>query len=218
MNVFSNRVPDFSKFLPYGFEKTNGGYLYSAPMVDGQFELQVKVSAGGEVETLLTDSAAGEPYVLHLVEGAGGAFVGRVRKEYFSVLSDIAENCFERQVFVQPAAKALIARAAAKYGDRLQFLWEKLPQAAVLRRADTQKWYAVFMAVPLCKLGLNGEGTAEVADLRVPAGEVENLCKESSFLPAYHMNKKHWITALLNGCIPEQKLLQLLDESYFLAK
>ncbi|MEX1031312.1 MAG: MmcQ/YjbR family DNA-binding protein [Paenibacillaceae bacterium] len=35
-------------------------------------------------------------------------------------------------------------------------------------------------------------------------------------LPGYHMNKRHWNTILLNGSVPEEILLQLIDESYLL--
>jgi predicted DNA-binding protein (MmcQ/YjbR family) len=32
--------------------------------------------------------------------------------------------------------------------------------------------------------------------------------------PGYHMNKKHWITVLLDGSIPDRLLLQWVDTSY----
>ena len=31
---------------------------------------------------------------------------------------------------------------------------------------------------------------------------------------AYHMNKKHWNTVMLNGTIPDDELLDMVDESY----
>ena len=33
-------------------------------------------------------------------------------------------------------------------------------------------------------------------------------------LPGYHMNKKHWITILLDGSVSEAKTLDFLDMSY----
>jgi predicted DNA-binding protein (MmcQ/YjbR family) len=35
-------------------------------------------------------------------------------------------------------------------------------------------------------------------------------------LPGYHMNKRHWNTVLINGTVPEDVLLQLVEESYLL--
>jgi predicted DNA-binding protein (MmcQ/YjbR family) len=37
-----------------------------------------------------------------------------------------------------------------------------------------------------------------------------------TIIPGYHMNKRHWNTVILNSSVPEELLLQLLDESYLL--
>ena len=33
-------------------------------------------------------------------------------------------------------------------------------------------------------------------------------------LPAYHMNKRHWISVVLDGSIPEAELMPLIQKSY----
>lgn len=35
-------------------------------------------------------------------------------------------------------------------------------------------------------------------------------------LPGYHMNKKHWNTVLMDGSVPNQLILELIDMSYYL--
>jgi len=35
-----------------------------------------------------------------------------------------------------------------------------------------------------------------------------------SVKPGYHMNKKHWITVLIDGSIPDKLILQWTDNSY----
>jgi predicted DNA-binding protein (MmcQ/YjbR family) len=35
-----------------------------------------------------------------------------------------------------------------------------------------------------------------------------------SVFPGYHLNKKHWNSVLLDGSVPEQELLDMLEESY----
>ena len=35
-----------------------------------------------------------------------------------------------------------------------------------------------------------------------------------SVQPAYHMNKKHWITVIMDGSIPDRLLRQWIDNSY----
>jgi predicted DNA-binding protein (MmcQ/YjbR family) len=38
--------------------------------------------------------------------------------------------------------------------------------------------------------------------------------KYSSVLPGYHMNKKHWITVLMDGSIADKLICQWIDTSY----
>ena len=39
-----------------------------------------------------------------------------------------------------------------------------------------------------------------------------------SVLPAYHMNKKHWNSIILDGSVPEEKIQQMIGESYDLVE
>lgn len=39
----------------------------------------------------------------------------------------------------------------------------------------------------------------------------------ASILPAYHMNKEHWISVILDGSVPAALLCSLIEESYLLA-
>lgn len=36
----------------------------------------------------------------------------------------------------------------------------------------------------------------------------------SACIPAYHMNKKHWVTVILDGSIPRKELIQMMEDSY----
>lgn len=38
--------------------------------------------------------------------------------------------------------------------------------------------------------------------------------KYASVLPGYHMNKKHWITVLMDGSVTDKLLKQWIDRSY----
>ena len=47
--------------------------------------------------------------------------------------------------------------------------------------------------------------------------KAEELREEySSVIPAFHMNKKHWNTVILNGQIPLKQIREMIDESYHL--
>ena len=36
----------------------------------------------------------------------------------------------------------------------------------------------------------------------------------SAVLPGYHMNKRHWNTVVLDGSLPDEDVLGMIDESY----
>ena len=128
--------------------------------------MDVRVDASGAVSAGVTDVDTGDPYTLFLVEEVAGGFVGSVRADYERVLSDIAERCCEKEIFKLPQTKELIAYAREKFGDEPEYLWEKTPDNAILRRPDNRKWYAAILTVRRNRLGGEGEEKTEAVDLR----------------------------------------------------
>lgn len=57
----------------------------------------------------------------------------------------------------------------------------------------------------------------EILDLRANSEDIERLIDNKTFFPAYHMNKKSWITISLNDIKDETILYELIDKSYMLA-
>lgn len=216
-NPFKGKKPRFDRFIPFGFTRFEGGYVYSAPLAGGQLELRVTATDAGALSDEITDAATGEPYVLHRVSGAQGAFVGEVRAACERVLAAIVEACFENDSFSSEGAGAIIRYVESTYGDTPEFLWKKFPGNAILRRQDNAKWYAALLTVARVKLGLSGEGTLEIIDLRIDPAELPALLDGSHYLPGYHMNKKHWFTIVLDGSVPVEEIFRRIDASYALA-
>ena len=217
-DFFKDRLPDFSKFEDFGFVKEGDVYSYKTEIADGQFEMRVEVYTDGAVKTKVVDKGTGEPYTLHLVEDAGGSFVGGVREEYGRVLSEISKKCFVSDVFKSGCARDLIKYVRDKYGCELQFLWEKFPQDAVWRRCDNGKWFAVLMKLPKTKLGLDSGEITDIIDLRIEPSKLDILADGQRFFRGYHMNKKSWITVCLDGTVSFEEICSLLDDSYELAR
>lgn len=100
-----------------------------------------------------------------------------------------------------------------QYGTIPEFLWSSSPDSAVLRHHNG-KWYAVIMNVERSKLGLDGDDTVEIMDVKCDPEMTGMIIQTYGFLPGYHMNKQHWITILLDGTVGESKILDFLDMSY----
>ena len=100
-----------------------------------------------------------------------------------------------------------------QYGTVPEYLWKESPESAVLRHKNG-KWYAVLMQVEKSRLGLEGDTKVDIIDVKCDSDMVGLLTQTYGFLPGYHMNKKYWITMLLDGTVSEAKILDFLDMSY----
>ena len=215
---FAHRKPNREKLLRYGFAEGEQGFIYRTGLLGGDLELTVCVLPDGSVSTRMTDTDTGDEYVLYQVASFVGSYVGEVRAACGEVLTDISRVCFEPDVYRGEQTAAVLAYARETYGDEPEFLWEKLSDSAILRRKDNQKWYALFMTIPRSKLGLDSTEPAEIIDLRFDKDELPKKVDGVRYFPGYHMNKKHWLTMILDGSVPVEEILNYLDESYKSAK
>lgn len=114
---------------------------------------------------------------------------------------------------LQDNREKLLAYAHARYGTSAEYLWEKHPSYGVLRNAKG-KWYAMFMRIPKRRLLIDEEGECEVVNLKAAAQE---LVDHQRIFPAYHMNKKHWISVRLDARWESGELEMLLENSHQLS-
>jgi predicted DNA-binding protein (MmcQ/YjbR family) len=104
-----------------------------------------------------------------------------------------------------------------KYGTEPDYPWVKFPNYAVLRHSE-ETWYGLIMNVPKEKLGLPGDGSVDVIDLKGDPDFIDDLKSKDGVLPAYHMNKKHWISIVLDSSFPTSEIYHLIDSSFELTK
>ncbi|MEE8843083.1 MAG: MmcQ/YjbR family DNA-binding protein [Lentilactobacillus sunkii] len=107
----------------------------------------------------------------------------------------------------------VMAYVLNKYDVQLEYMWKKYPSFAVLRHAQNRKWFGLVMNVEEAQLGLDGHGAEEIIDVKLDPKEVEFRQGTKGFLPAYHMNKNHWIAIRL-GQFDSKAICDLIDESY----
>ncbi len=110
----------------------------------------------------------------------------------------------------------LLQWALERYGTEAEYLWED-DDGAVLRNRGG-KWYAVLLRVERKKLGLSGTGSIDIVNVKGVPSENEVLWQEPGIRPAYHMNKKHWLSLFLDGSVGDRALCRLLELSYRLTE
>lgn len=102
----------------------------------------------------------------------------------------------------------------ATYGSQAEYLWADSPGNAIFRHPASKKWYAALMHVLPEKLGLAGEEALDVMDIRCSTIMIGSLLFTKGFLPAYHMNKNHWISIVLDNSVLDDQITPLLELSY----
>ena len=100
------------------------------------------------------------------------------------------------------------------YGTQAEYLWADSPGNAIFRHPASKKGYAALMRVLPEKLGLAGEEALDVMDIRCSTILIGSLLSTKGFLPAYHMNKNHWISVVLDNSVPDDQITPLLELSY----
>ncbi len=81
----------------------------------------------------------------------------------------------------------------------------------VLRHSGTGKWFGLLISVPDKYFAGGGDGL----NLKCPEELAYILTSEySGIIPAYHMNKKLWITVMLDSDVPCEEIFKLIRLSY----
>ncbi|MBQ9743761.1 MAG: MmcQ/YjbR family DNA-binding protein [Clostridia bacterium] len=88
----------------------------------------------------------------------------------------------------------------------------------VLRHTDTGKWFGIIMNICGNKVGLDSDIRVDVLNVKCKPEDTFTAREISSgIIPAYHMNKKHWISVILNGTVELSLTEALIENSYELS-
>lgn len=106
--------------------------------------------------------------------------------------------------------------------------WANTPSYAVFRHQDNRKWFALLYDEPYTtflrqnpqlsklnpKVAKGPNAIVSALNLKSDPDLIEELIYQKGILPAYHMNKRHWLTILLDDSCPNDRIKQLIDLSY----
>ena len=199
------------KAKEYGFVEKQGVWTYSCQILQGDFVMTVSV-VDGNLSFQVFDQETGDLYPQVHMESMTGSFVASVREACLEILYQIRKACFEVQDFICPQTKRIMAQIQEKYGNQLEYLWEKSPDTAVLRHEGNQKWYAVLMKISWDKLEKGREGQVEAVNLK--HDQVADLLSKNGIYPAFHMNKRYWISVALDDTLSDEEVLELIERSW----
>lgn len=111
--------------------------------------------------------------------------------------------------------KDIINYAKKKFGTDPEYLWKNDNDSAVFRNRFNKKWYAIIMKVRKESLNIEGTGKVWVINVKCDPVMVGSFINRQGFLPAYHMNKEHWMSILVDSDeVSIDEILNILNISY----
>lgn len=114
--------------------------------------------------------------------------------------------------------KTIFDYANKAYNSAPEYLWAKYPDYAVLRHTDNNKWYAIIMNISKDKLGLDCTEEIDIINIKCEPEIINSLRMTQGIFAGYHMNKRNWISVLLDGSVDENMIYNLLDMSFRLTE
>lgn len=210
--VFKRSIINLEKVKEYGFKNYEDKYIFEKKFLNDEFKVIFIVDSKGQIDSKVIDLETDEEY-LNIRTDMNGNFVNKVRDEYKKILIDIRNNCFDSKYFIYPQTNRIEKYIEDKYSNNPEFLWKKYEGFGVFRNSKTEKWYAIVMNLDLSKLD-NKSGEVEILNVKLEREEIKDLLKKEGYYEAYHMNKKDWISIVLNDTIEDNIIFSLIDKSY----
>ncbi len=207
-SVFDKYIFSPSKAEQNGFNKTDNSYTIKKPLSENGFYAVFEIS-GENIEVNVYEEPDGELY-LPFNTSADGGFVGQIRANVEDILDDILSTSFE----LADVKAVLLEYVSKKYGTVPEAPWGYLKEYHTLNTAKKHKWYGLFMLIPYSYLGVEREGKINVLNLKVLPDDIPKLIDNIHYFPSYHMNKKYWISILLDREADIPRIEKLLDDSY----
>ena len=213
-NELKNKMIDYNKLLKYGFILENKKYIFKNKVLDNQFEVNIEIENNNAVSYII-DLDNDEEYIVVDIKSTLGEFASKVKEEYENLINDVITNCTTKNVFKNKQSKKIIEYVKNKYNSDLEFLWKKYDDTAVIRNKNNNKWYGIIFSISKKVLGDYEDELVEIMDIR--ADNIDKIIDNKNIYPGYHMNKKSWITILLDNKLDDEYILNLIDNSYNLS-
>ena len=216
MKIIDVEEYNFSKeqLKSFGFKEEAEKLIYLKEILDSSFSIEI-VFVNNQLMIEVYDLEFDEIYSLFSVDSAVGETVQNIREHVEKLISSILGLADESGKI----SLEVIDYCNNKYGGNQVNSFKKHPDIFAMVN-EKNKWYALFLDIDYNKLNKNTDITTKVKILNVkyPTDKILEIIDNKNIFPAYHMNKKHWISVVLDKNIKLETIKELIDISYSLVK
>lgn len=209
-NSINNYKLNLDKLLKYGFIKKDNYYELVkdiSPKFIAYFQINFNT-----FKVSVIDKTTEEEYIPYKLKTTTGNYVTNIRQKVEELQIDILNNCYD----YDNISFKILSYVKDKYQTTPEYPWAETPSAFTLKTSN--KWYGLYMKIPFKSLKIAQEGEVEIINLKNNPEKIKNIIDNKVYYPAYHMNKKHWLTIVLSNKTNLKEVYELIDESYNLVK
>ena len=206
INIEKYRLSD-DILINFGFQFEDNILVFKRNILKGAFRMEIRlVSTDFEIE--IYDLDFNEVYSLFSVDSASGEIVTAIREEVKDVLEKIL--CLESVIY-----ENVLRYVKERYNSTTVKPFKTNPDIKALVTIKN-KWYALFLDVEYSKLQKDSlvDSKVKIINLKHLSSEISTVINNRNVFPAYHMNKNHWISVVLDNNIDIEYVKELIELSY----
>lgn len=209
-SVFNRYLIDENSLLDYGF---NSDYVYTTDILNNTFKVIITY-VDKKIVGRIIDLSFDEEYTNFRIDKSG-EFNLRIKSEYERILLDIRDKTCIKRTYIFDQANRINDYIYLKYNIKPDFPFKSSKYHGVYRNLDA-KWFGILMDIPFEKIDKEKNGLIEVINVKINPNDRDNLFKVEGIYEAYHMNKKSWVSIVLNDTVSDEIIIKLIDNSYSL--
>lgn len=203
-----------------GFVQTQCIWRASKRLSDSDFEARLTISTANllksqetlvlSVESDIMDSVMNEPFLPYSQVESQGGFVTGLVHEVECWINDVFHSAQLPQDFYLHEIQRYIALHYSVLGRNP---FTRVEQAIGFYTPIQQKWFALMMPIDATKLSATLTGTVWIINLKLN-DEKDDIIDFKQVFPAYHMNKKYWVSYVLNNQCDMDLVKRLINTSF----
>lgn len=190
------------ELIKYGFKKEQNKYIYRYD-IDS---LYVLFLLNKDIDIKVYDKDTDEEFIPFKLN-IEGSYVTYLKEKIEIIKKDIINKCFINNSIKDDIIKYI----ENNFKIKGEYPWDDYDYSTY---KVNNKWFALIMNIPYKSLGLNKNGNIDVINLKNDPIKIEKLIDNNHYFKAYHMNKKYWITVILDYKTDIDKLKELINDSY----
>lgn len=211
--ILSNYQFKSNKALEYGFILKDNRYEYLTQLNIDELELLI-IYDNEKLEAKVFDNQLDQELFLVYQTISIGEYTSSIIKLVNEEIDRVINNCFE-EFNIQ---KFLFDYILEKYNVRPETPWEDHLNYHTFKTLNKNKWFALFLYIPLASLKIDSNVYCYILNLKIDYLKYPNIIDNKHFFLGYHMNKKYWISIVLNSGLDFELVKELIDNSYNLVE